>query len=344
MADDIDMRPVTPFYRIRFDDGARSTTRATPRDAAEIAALAPDDVAGYERFLAMSEEIFKVGFEQLAHVPFSRWTDMAKIVPDMMKLESYRTVYGLVSKYVKDERLRQVLSFHPLLVGGNPFSTTSIYTLIAFLERKWGVHFPIGGTGALVPGLVGLIEGQGGEVRLSARGAQILVENGRARGVLLAGGERLEADVVVSNADSAWTYRHLVPPEAPRRWTDTAHRAARYSMSLFVWYFGTKRSTRRRRPPHHPARAALQGPARRHLRSPRPGRRLQPLPAPAHGDRSVARAARLRRRSTCCRRCRTCRAAPTGARAAEPYRQAHRAVPGALDAARARANSRRASR
>ena len=241
MEDDIDLRPVTPFYRIRFDDGQTfDYTGDAAAMRSEVARLAPGDVEGYERFLTMSEEIFKVGFEQLAHVPFSRWTDMARILPDMVKLQSYRTVYGLVSKYVKDERLRQVLSFHPLLVGGNPFSTTSIYTLIAFLERRWGVHFPIGGTGALVGGLVGLIEGQGGSVRLSTEVKQILVENGRACGVLLAGGERLEADVVVSNADSAWTYRYLVPSEARHRWTDRKIERANYSMGLFVWYFGTK--------------------------------------------------------------------------------------------------------
>ena len=241
MEDDIDLRPVTPFYRIRFDDGQTfDYTGDAAAMRSEVGRLAPGDVEGYERFLTMSEEIFKVGFEQLAHVPFSRWTDMARILPDMVKLQSYRTVYGLVSKYVKDERLRQVLSFHPLLVGGNPFSTTSIYTLIAFLERRWGVHFPIGGTGALVGGLVGLIEGQGGSVRLSTEVKQILVENGRACGVLLAGGERLEADVVVSNADSAWTYRYLVPSEARHRWTDRKIERANYSMGLFVWYFGTK--------------------------------------------------------------------------------------------------------
>ncbi len=241
MEDDIDLRPVTPFYRIRFDDGQTfDYTGDAAAMRSEVARLAPGDVEGYERFLTMSEEIFKVGFEQLAHVPFSRWTDMARILPDMVKLQSYRTVYGLVSKYVKDERLRQVLSFHPLLVGGNPFSTTSIYTLIAFLERRWGVHFPIGGTGALVNGLVGLIEGQGGSVRLSTEVKQILVENGRACGVLLGGGERLEADVVVSNADSAWTYRYLVPSEARHRWTDRKIERANYSMGLFVWYFGTK--------------------------------------------------------------------------------------------------------
>ena len=241
MQDEIDLRPVTPFYRIRFDGGETfDYTGDASAMRAEVRRLSPGDVDGYERFLTMSEEIFKVGFEELADVPFSKWTDMARIVPKMMKLQSYRTVYGLVARYVKDERIRQVLSFHPLLVGGNPFSTSSIYTLIAFLERKWGVHFPIGGTGALVRGLVGLIEGQGGSVRLSTEVRQILVDRGRARGVLLANGERIESDVVVSNADSAWTYKHLVPAADRKRWTDRKIERARYSMSLFVWYFGTK--------------------------------------------------------------------------------------------------------
>lgn len=242
LADDIDLRPVTPFYRIRFHDGVTfDYTGDAEAMRAEVGCLAPGDVKGYERFVQMSESIFRVGFEELAHVPFGSWTDMARIVPDMVKLQSYRTVYGLVSKHVKDERLRQVLSFHPLLVGGNPFSTTSIYTLIAFLERRWGVHFPIGGTGALVRGLVSLIEGLGGEVRCNAEVRQILVDQGRARGVELASGEKIAADVVVSNADSAWTYRYLVPPEHRRRWTDQRIERQRYSMSLFVWYFGTKR-------------------------------------------------------------------------------------------------------
>jgi phytoene desaturase len=242
MADDVDMRPVSPFYRIRFHDGA--TFDYTGDSAAmrrEVASLAPGDVEGYERFLRMSEEIFRVGFEQLGDVPFRSWTDMVRIAPAMVRLQSYRSVYGLVARHVKDDRLRQVMSFHPLLVGGNPFSTTSIYTLIAFLERRWGVHFPIGGTGSLVRGLCKLIEGQGGAVRCGAEIRQILLDGRRACGVELTTGERVDAEVVVSNADSAWTYRYLVPPEARRRWTDRRIEKQRYSMSLFVWYFGTRR-------------------------------------------------------------------------------------------------------
>ncbi|MBC8055492.1 MAG: phytoene desaturase [Rhizobiales bacterium] len=246
-ADDIDLRPVAPYYRIRFDDGESfdySGDAAAMR--AEVARFSPADVAGYERFLKASEAIFKVGFEQLGDKPFDSWTDMARVLPDLIKLEGYRTVWSLACKHVKDARLRVVLTFQSLLVGGNPFATTSVYCLIAFLERRWGVHFPMGGTGSLVRGLVGLIEGQGGSVRCNSGVAQITVANGaegiaRATGVRLETGETISADVVVSNADSAWTYRHLVASEHRKRWTDARIERARYSMSLFVWYFGTKR-------------------------------------------------------------------------------------------------------
>jgi len=150
LADDIDLRPVAPFYRIRFDDGeCFDYTGDAEAMRAEVARFAPSDVAGYERFLKASEAIFKVGFEELGDKPFDSWTDMAKVLPALLKLEGYRTVYSLACKHVKDARLRVVLTFQSLLVGGNPFSTTSVYCLIAFLERRWGVHFPMGGTGSL---------------------------------------------------------------------------------------------------------------------------------------------------------------------------------------------------
>ncbi len=241
MRDEIDLRPVDPFYRIRFADGTLfDYSGDAGRMRAEIARVAPGDVEGYERFVAMSERIFSVGFERLSDVPFGSWVDMARIAPEMVKLESYRTVYGLVSKFVKDDRLRQVLSFHPLLVGGNPFTTTSIYSLIPYLERKWGVFFPMGGTGALVRGLVGLVESLGGRVRYEATVEEIAVEDGRARGVRLVSGERVDADIVVSNADAAHTYRRLLGAHPRKRWTDRKLDRARYSMSLFVWYFGVR--------------------------------------------------------------------------------------------------------
>jgi phytoene desaturase len=242
LSDHVDLRPVDPFYRIRFHDGGTFDYVGDPaRMREQIATLSPGDVDGYERFISMSREIFDVGFQRLAHVPFGSWVDMAKIAPQMVRLASYRSVYGLVSRFVKNDKLRQVLSFHPLLVGGNPFTTTSIYSLIPHLERQWGVHFPMGGTGALVRGLVDLVEELGGRLRYGARVEQILVEGGRTTGVRLASGEVVGADIVVSNADSATTYRRLLPEEHRRKWTDRRLERARYSMSLFVWYFGTGR-------------------------------------------------------------------------------------------------------
>jgi phytoene desaturase len=242
LADDVTLVPVAPFYRIRFDDGSTFDYSGDPTAMrAQVAQLSPDDVAGYERFLDASKSLFRVGFEELAHVPFDRWTSMAKVLPDLVKLQGWRTVHGLAARHVRDERLRMVLTFQSLLVGGNPFATTSVYCLIAYLERQWGVHFAMGGTGRLVQGLVKLIAAQGGQVLCDHGVEEILVEDGVACGVRLASGERVAADVVVSNADSAWTYRHLLPSVKRRRWTDARLDRAKYSMSLFVWYFGTRR-------------------------------------------------------------------------------------------------------
>ena len=200
---------------------------------------------GYRRFFEKSEQIFRVGFEELGHVPFESLLDMARIAPSMALLESHRTVYGLVSKYVKHPKIRQVLSFHPLLVGGNPFNVTSIYALIAFLERKWGVWYALGGTTSLVKGMVGLIDGLGGRVRLGETVEEILLDTSgrrpKATGVRLGSGETVRADLVVSNADAAWTYRHLIPETARKTWTNAKLDKTRLSMSLFVWYFGTAR-------------------------------------------------------------------------------------------------------
>jgi phytoene desaturase len=241
-ADDVELVAMDPFYRIRFDSGETFDTNGDADAMREqVARFSPGDVAGYDRFIEASREIFKVGFQQLGHVPFTRWQDMAKIVPQMVKLRSHRSVYAMVSQYVKDERLRVVLSFHPLLIGGNPFTVTSIYTLISYLERHWGVHSAMGGTGAIVNGLVDLIEGQGSRVRCNAEVAEITVADGKATGVRLANGETIPADIVVSNADLAWTYRNLLPGVQRKHWTDRKLDKAQYSNGLFVWYFGTKR-------------------------------------------------------------------------------------------------------
>ena len=242
LADDVELRPVSPFYRVRFDDGTwfdYSGDAAAMR--AEVARLSPGDVAGYERLMAASAAIYRVGFERLGDVPFATWRDMARALPDLLRLGCWRSVHGLVAHHVKDARLRTLFSFHPLLIGGNPFAASAVYALIATLERRFGVHYAMGGTGALVRGLVDLIAAQGNAIRYRADVAEILVRDGRARGVRLAGGQQIAADIVVSNADSAATYRRLLPAGHRRRWTDRRLDRARYSMGLFVWYFGTSR-------------------------------------------------------------------------------------------------------
>jgi phytoene desaturase len=247
MSDDIDLRSVDPFYQLVFDDGEVITCHADhDAMAAEIARISPEDVAGYRRFMARSEEICKLGFEELGHVPFESMGSMVAVAPDLLRLGGHRSVHGLVASYVKHPKLRVALSFHPLFVGGNPFDTTAVYCMISHFERAWGVHFPMGGTGALVKGLVSLIEGQGNRIRYDADVAEIVLDEtvpGRSRacGVRLANGEQISADLVVSNADAAFTYKKLLPARARKRWTDKRLDQAKYSMSLFVWYFGTRR-------------------------------------------------------------------------------------------------------
>lgn len=260
-ADDIRLVPMSPFYRVRFDDGENYDAYGDDeRVRAEVGRLSPGDVDGYERFMRMSEEIYRVGFEQLGDVPFGSWLDMARIVPRMLRLKSYRSLHALVSQYVRDPRLRFCLSFHPLFVGGNPFRVTSIYGLISFLERKHGVHFAMGGTGSLVDGMARLIEGQGNRIRYHAEVTAITLDGRTATGVKLADGEQISADVVVSNADAAWTYQRLLPASVRRRWSDRRIARSRHSMSLFVWYFGTNRQYAE--VPHH---TIMLGPRYREL-------------------------------------------------------------------------------
>ncbi len=242
MEDSVELRPVDPFYRIRFDDGSSfDYTGERDRMRAEISRFSESDADGYDRFVEKSRKIFEVGFEQLGDVPFDTFADMARIVPAMIRLGSHRSVYSLVSKFISNEKVRQVLSFHPLLVGGNPFKVTSIYSLILYLERKWGVHYAMGGTGAIVRGLVKLAKSLGVTFRLGAEVNSIVVDSGYAQGVELSDGEVIASDIVVSNADVAWTYRHLIAPEHRKRWSDRRVEALNFSMSLFVWYFGTRR-------------------------------------------------------------------------------------------------------
>ncbi len=235
--------PIDPFYNIRFDDGSifhYNGDRAAVLEQVEQFNAA--DVPGYLRFAEATERIFDAGMA-LIDTPFDRVLDMVKVAPDLVRLRAHRSVAAFVNGYFKDERLRQVFSFHPLLVGGNPFQSTSIYALIHTLEQKWGVWFAMGGTGALVDALVRLFKEEGGTLRLDAEVAEITVhaDSKRATGVRLANGEHLAADAVVSNGDVARTYMDLVPAVHRRRNTDARMTRLRYSMSLVVIYFGTDR-------------------------------------------------------------------------------------------------------
>jgi phytoene desaturase len=243
LEDYVDIQPVYPWYRIRFEDGDVFNYGGTlEQQLEEVRRIEPADVDGYRKLLARTQKIFEVGFEQLGDQPFHNPLTMVKIIPHLFTLESWVSVYGLVKRYIKSPKLRQVCSFHPLLVGGNPFSTTCIYTLIHYLERKWGVHFAMGGTGAMVTALQRLLEEEGVDIRLSSPVEQILVEQRNVSGVRLASGEELKAQTVVCNADAPWVYKNLLASEHRRKWTDRAVERMKYSMGLFVWYFGTKRT------------------------------------------------------------------------------------------------------
>ncbi len=248
--------PCDPFYRILFPDGRQFNYYGeNDRLEAEIARFNPEDVAGYRRFLAYSERIFDKAFTELAAHSFHNVWEMVKVAPDLIRLRAEQSVFRRVSSFIKDPALRQVFSFEPLLIGGNPLRSSAIYAMIHYLEKTWGVHFAMGGTGALVRGLVRLFEDIGGAVRLNSRVEEILIQNGHVQGVRLASGEVLSADVVVSNGDVANTYRKLIKPEHRRTWTDRRLERMRYAMSLFVIYFGTDRQY-----PHLPHHTIVLGP------------------------------------------------------------------------------------
>ncbi len=235
--------PLMPWYRIRFADG-RSFNYGGTRDELidAVRRFSPSDVDGYVRLLEKVEQIYKVGFEELGDQPFDDFTAMLRVLPKMAMLRSDRSVYSFVAHYLKDEALRRVFSFQPLLVGGNPFHTTSIYTLIQHLERKDGVHFAVGGTTALVTALVKLAEEQGVRFHFGQRVTSIEIEDGRATGVCLANGSQVSGSCVVANADAPALYRQLVPEKWRRKWTDDRVEGLKFSMGLFVLYLGVRKS------------------------------------------------------------------------------------------------------
>ncbi len=240
--DYIEFVPCDPFYRIFNHEGRTFDYNGNHEFVLdEIAKWNPADRAGYTKFLESTKAIFEKGFVELADQPFLNIWDMVKVAPDLIKLKSYKTVYNYVSQYIANDFLRRCFSFHPLLVGGNPFDTTSIYAMIHYLEREWGVHYAMGGTGSIVNGMVKLIKEQGGTFHLSAEVDEILIQDQRAKGVRLKNGKEYTADHVVSNADVAFTYRHMITESKRPTYSNKKIEKLKYSMSLFVIYFGTKR-------------------------------------------------------------------------------------------------------
>jgi phytoene desaturase len=245
--DYVEFVQLDPFYRIFDHHGKPFDYNDDPAFIdSQIKRQSPGDRTGYQQFMASTKAIFEKGFVELADKPFLSVKDMLRVAPDLIRLQSHKSVYRYVSKFIKNEFLRRCFSFHPLLIGGNPFDSSSIYAMIHYLEREWGIHYAKGGTGALVNALVRLIEDLGGRFHYEAEVDEILVEGRKASGIRLVDGTIRRADHVISNADVAWTYMNLIPSRnrgirnSDFRWK----KLTRYSMSLAVIYFGTKKQYR----------------------------------------------------------------------------------------------------
>jgi phytoene desaturase len=240
-SDYFQLTPCDPFYRI-FDHEGRIFNYNGDHQFIlnQIEQWSPADTAGYERFIHSTRDIFHTGMA-LIDKPFLKATDMLKVAPDLVRLQSYRSVYGYVSQFIQDDFLRRCFSFHPLLIGGNPLDASSLYVLIQYLEREWGVHYALGGTGAIVSAFGRLLAELGAALQCNAPVTEIIMNGRKAQGVRLADGAVHKADIVISNADVAWTYLNLIAPRHRRKNTDRRIMRMKYSMSLFVIYFGVQR-------------------------------------------------------------------------------------------------------
>ncbi len=245
--------PCQPFYRI-FDHEGRHFDYNSDEDFifSEIDRWNPGDKEGYHRFMQTTKAIFQKGFVELADKPFLKFMDMIRVAPDLIRLQSHKNVHSYVSQFVKNDFLRRCFSFHPLLVGGNPFDTTSIYAMIHYLEREWGVHYAMGGTGSIVDGMVKLIHELGGSIHFNTEVSKIRINNrNNAEGLELTDGSFIPADVVISNGDLAWTYRYMIDESRRKTYTNRKIDKMKYSMSLFVLYFGTDRRYNKTKLKHH---------------------------------------------------------------------------------------------
>ncbi len=238
--------PILPFYRIYFDDGTYFDYDGDPESTRrQIEAIEPDDLAGYDRFHDAAKAIFERGFVELGYTYFGNVMSMLKIAPDLVKLDAVRPLFSFVKSYFKSPKLQQVFSFEPLLVGGNPMNVPAIYAMIHFVEKTWGIHFAMGGTGELVKGFIKKFEELGGTIRYNSEVTSIEVEGKRfgkkiAKGITLADGSSYKADVIVSNGDYANTYMKLIEPKYRLINQDLRVKTLKQSMSIVVIYFGFK--------------------------------------------------------------------------------------------------------
>ncbi len=240
--DYIEIKPIDTWYRFIFEDGKEfdySGNEKLMKD--QIKKISEKDVKGYENLVSFTKKIFDKGFTELSDVPFNKSFFMLKQIPALLKLKSYKSVYSLVSSFVKNEKLRRILSMHPLLVGGNPFTTTSIYGLILYLEKKWGVHYSMGGTGNIIKGLEKLMIEENIEIIKGSEVTNINSKKGKIKSVKLQNQSEIMADNVICNADPPSVYEKLINNKKTNVFFNWKKKRMEYSMGLFVYYFGTKK-------------------------------------------------------------------------------------------------------
>lgn len=238
---EVKLVPLDPFYEIRWPDGTKFVAQqSTEKMRAEVARIEPRDVAGFDRFLRDSERRYWFGFEDLGRRSMHKLWDLIQVLPTFARLRADRSVYAHAARRFRNDKLRMAFSFHPLFIGGDPCNVTSMYILVSYLEKEFGVHYAMGGLAGMAQRMAETIQDQNGTLLMQTEVDQIVVRDGKARGVRLVSGLELGADVVVSNADAGHTYNHLMRGAPKSRWTPRRLKRTRYSMSLFVWYFGTK--------------------------------------------------------------------------------------------------------
>ena len=236
----LELIPVEPYFRIYFHDGSFFNYSTVEENLAQIAKVSPDDVQGYIKMMKSIEPIFQKGFLELSDKPFKSLFSMLKIGPPLLKLGAYRSVYSYVSKYIKNKKLRMVFTYHPLLIGGNPFKITSIYMLIQAVEKEWGVWFVKGGTNSLVRELGNLFTRLGGKIILNSEVERIIVsDKSVVEGVTTKDGKYYESSIIISNAPVATTYMQMIKERYRKKNSNKRYTNATYGMSVFMIYFGT---------------------------------------------------------------------------------------------------------